>query len=183
MKNSILITIILLIFTACQEIGENEPLLWGEKNRKPIIIVNKNPNLNIPEFWIDRVDTPNRIIMSDKEIEEFNNEVAYIQKRLTYFKDTVLEYKASWVKSMIDKSFINLTLQKKYFADGCKVSDRLFNGIKKDMNLDSISSSSVKSRYALTVNYTNQKIIPTELALLKKRDRYILTVIRTLHLI
>jgi len=36
------------------------------------------------------------------------------------------------------------------------------------MDLDNISDS-VKTRYALTVHYTNQRIIPTELALLKKR--------------
>ena len=171
MKNSILITIILLIFTACQEIGDNEPLLGGKKGREPIIIVNKNPHLNIPEFWIDKVDNPERVIMGTKEIEEFNNEVAYVQKRLTYFKDTALEYNSSWVKSTIEKSFISFTSQKKYFIDGYKVPDKFYKSIKSDMNLDSIVDSLVKTKYAITVNYTNQKIIPTELALLKKSQQ------------
>jgi hypothetical protein len=39
------------------------------------------------------------------------------------------------------------------------------------MNLNSFYTKNITTRYALTVNYTNQKIIPTELSLLKKSSQ------------
>ncbi len=167
----ILITITtLLILSGCQEIGDNKPLLSSKKEKQPIIIVNKNRHLNIAEFWIDRVKNPNRIIMSSKEINEFNNNVAYQQNKLTYFKDINGNYSGSWVKKSILGMQKSISSIAQYFEDGNRVPNSFFNEIKEYMDLDNIESS-VDTRYALTVNYTNQKIIPTKLSLLKKKEQ------------
>ncbi len=167
----ILITITtLLILSGCQEIGDNKPLLSSKKEKQPIIIVNKNRHLNIAEFWIDKVKNPNRIIMSSKEINEFNNNVAYQQNKLTYFKDINGNYSGSWVKKSILGMQKSISSIAQYFEDGNRVPNSFFNEIKEYMDLDNIESS-VDTRYALTVNYTNQKIIPTKLSLLKKKEQ------------
>jgi len=170
MKNYILLTIIALFLSSCQEVSEHEPLLTNSKERQPVFIVNRNRHLNIPEFWLDQIKNPDDVIISPKKIQEFNNEVAYTQKKLTYFKDINSYYGGSWVRESIEKMSNNIENKSRYFEDGDRIAKNFYSKIKSDMSLNSISGK-VKTRYALTVNYTNQKIIPTDLALLKKKNQ------------
>jgi len=170
MKNYLIIATVMVLFIGCEEIGDNIPLLNSREEKQPVIIVNKNRHLNIAEFWIDRVKNPNKIIMDSKEIEEFNNNVSYKEHKLTYFKDMGVHYRGSWVKKSIEGMFNGLTAQVKYFEDGNRIPNSFFNKIKEYMNLKNIDST-IKCRYALTVKYTNQRVVPTELALLKNKEQ------------
>ncbi|HIP51126.1 MAG TPA: hypothetical protein EYG94_03475 [Campylobacterales bacterium] len=58
-----------------------------------------------------------------------------------------------------------------HFADGNKISSIFYANIKTNINLDAIVNKSVQTRYALVTAYCDQKIIPTELALLKKKNQ------------
>ena len=102
MKKYILL-IIALLLNSCQEISEHRPLLTDTKEKQPIFIVNQNRHLNISEFWINQIVNPDKLIMNQKDIREFNNEVAYTQRKLTYFKDVNRHYGSSWVKKSINK--------------------------------------------------------------------------------
>jgi cell wall-associated NlpC family hydrolase len=170
MKKYLLIIIILLL-NSCQEISEHQPLLVNTKEKQPIFIVNQNRHLNIPEFWIDKIANPDKLIMNQKTIKEFNDEVAYTQRKLTYFKDMNKRYGSSWVKKSIDNMLNGMESGTKFFVDGNKVPKTFYAKIDQDIDVDSIDDKSVKTRYALTINYTNQKIIPTELALLNKKNQ------------
>ncbi len=164
------IFIAILLFYGCDEVGENMPILSSKKEKQPIIIVNKNRHLNIADFWIDRIKNPDEIIMSREEIEKFNSRVAYVEKKLTNFKDISPTYSGGWVRDSIKGMLKTLKSQVEYFEDGNRIPNSFFNELRDYMNLRDIESS-VKTRYALTVHYTNQKIIPTRLALLKSREQ------------
>ena len=161
----------LLVLSGCQEVDDNKPLLSNSKKKQPIIIVNQNRHLGMAEFWIDKIENSNELIMNDKEIKKFNDNTAYVKNTLNHFKDLNKQYGASWVKNSILKSFHGLKKTATYFTDGNHISNRFYQDIKDDLNLDAISSKSIKSRYALTVKYCDQKIVPTELSLLKKKDQ------------
>lgn len=64
---------ILLLITACQDMGENDIVLSNSKKKQPVIIVNANRHLKMAEFWIDRIEEPDKLIMGKKEIEKFNH--------------------------------------------------------------------------------------------------------------
>lgn len=168
MKNFILLYISILLFNGCQEVGDTSPLLGDKKGKQPIIIVNKNRHLNIADFWIDKIKDADKPIMSDKEIEAFNKNIVYKQHLVTNFKDINAHYSGSWLKTTIERNFQNIIKQTKYFEDGTKIKSKFANEIKNYMDLYNISNS-VETHYAITVHYTNQRIIPTELALLKKK--------------
>ena len=170
MKNLLLIPVI-IIFTSCQEVGDNKPMLSDSDEKQPIIIVNKNRHLNVAEFWIDKVEKPNALIMNEKEIEQFNNHTAHVQHRLNYFNDIPKVYGTTWLKKKIVKNFNGIKVSAPYFSDGNKISKSFYSDIKDEMNNDALYNKTIKTRYALTVNYTNQKIVPTELSLLKKRKQ------------
>ena len=172
MKTVILIyiSIIVILISGCEDIGDTSPLLGNKNKKQPIIIVNKNRHLNIAEFWIDRIKEPDKIIMNNKEIEKFNDYIAHTQYLVTNFKDIQPQYSGSWVKSSIQSSFDNILKQTKYFEDGHKIKAKFAHEMKNYMDLYNIANS-VQTRYALTVHYANQRVIPTELALLKKKEQ------------
>jgi hypothetical protein len=163
--------VIALVFTSCQEVGDNKPLLGNSDEKQPIIIVNKNRHLNIAEFWIDKIEKPDAIVMNEKEIERFNNNTAHKQQRLNYFYETPKEYGSIWIKEKILKSFNGIKLSASYFTDGYKIPKGFYSDIKAELNLKTLHEKSTTTRYALTVNYTNQKIVPTELSLIKKSSQ------------
>jgi len=170
MKKTLLFALFIsLFFAACEEIGDNKPLLSNSKKKQPIIIVNKNRHLNVPEFWIDKIETPNKVIMNEKEIALFNQNV-YQKGTLTFFKNINKSYGSSWVKKSILSNYEGIKSRTTYLADGNEISDFFYMSIKKYLNTMLLSGSSVKTRYALTTAYCDQKIIPTELALLKKKN-------------
>ncbi|CAA6803736.1 MAG: Unknown protein [uncultured Sulfurovum sp.] len=170
MKKSLLFSLMLsLFFTSCQDVGDNTPLLSNSKKKQPVIIVNKNRHLNIPEFWIDKLENPHKIIMNEKEIETFNQNTAHNKHTLTFFKDVNRAYGSSWVKKSILKNYTGIKSRVSYLEDGNKISRMFYENIKQYLNSEAFLSTSVKTRYALTTSYCNQKIVPTELALLKKK--------------
>ena len=172
MKKTYLISLLILLFiSACQDIDDTSVVLSNSKKKQPVIIVNANRHLKIPEFWIDKIDKPNKVIMSDKEIKKFNHHTAYKKHTLTLFKDISKAYGSSWVKNSILESFNGIKSRTTHLRDGNKISSEFYQKIKNELNLNGFLTKSVKTRYALTTVYTNQKIIPTELALLKKKNQ------------
>ena len=171
MKKTFLTLIILLLITACQDMGENDIVLSNSKKKQPVIIVNANRHLKMAEFWIDRIEEPDKLIMGKKEIEKFNHITSHKRHTLTLFKDVSPAYGRSWVKKSILKSYKSLKSTTTHFNDGNRINGHFYDNIKKALNLDGFLTKSVKTRYALTTIYTNQKIVPTELALLKKKNQ------------
>jgi len=172
MKNSLLLSLfIMFLLTSCQDVDENKPLLSNSKKKQPIIIVNQNRHLNMAEFWIDRIENPQKLLMTQEQIKIFNDNTAYNKKTLTYFKNINKAYGTSWIKESILHSYNGIKSKATYFTDGNKIRASFFKDLKKDLNLKALQSSSVEVKYALVTKYCNQKIIPTELALLKKENQ------------
>lgn len=160
---------IALFFTSCQDIGDNKPLLSDSQQKQPVVIVNKNRHLNIAEFWIDKVEKPDEVIMNAKEIEVFNTNTAK-RGTLTFFNDVNKAYASSWVKSSILANYDHMKSSTSHFVDGTKISNLFLRNMKNYINVNAIQSASTKTRFALTISYCDQKIIPTDLALLKKKN-------------
>jgi len=171
MKKPLLILLITLLFNACQDVGDNKPLLSNTKKKQPIIIVNQNRHLNMAEFWIDKIQDPDELIMNEKEIETFNQYIRERQNTVQSFDKMGKEYDYSWIKSSILHSYKGIKNKATYFSDGNKISNKFYKSIKEDLNLELLQTDSVEAKYALTINYCNQRIVPTELSLLKKKNQ------------
>jgi len=169
MKKALLLSLITLLFTSCQDIGDNKPLLSDSEKKQPVVIVNKNRHLNIAEFWIDKIENPNEVIMNTKEIEEFNKNTSKLGT-LTFFESINKSYGSSWVKNSILANYKGIRSRTTHFVDGNKISTLFLRSIKDTINLGTIDTGSIQTRYALTTAYCDQKIVPTDLALLKKKN-------------
>lgn len=169
MKNALLTSILIaFVFTACQDIGDNKPLISNSGKKEPVVIVNKNRHLNIAEFWIDKLENPDHTIMNAKEIEVFNANTAKLGT-LTLFKEINKAYGSSWVQRSILANYNAMKSQTSHFVDGTKISHLFLQNMKDYLNLNTLTNGSTQTRFALTTSYCDQKIIPTDLALLKKK--------------
>jgi hypothetical protein len=157
------------MLTACKEVDEHTLVLSNSPERQPIVHVNKNRHLQMAEFWIKELENPDKIIMTPKKIKIFNNFTTYKQHKITFFKDFSQKYGKNWVKTSIQKSFNSIQRGTKYLTDDTPVERSFFPDIRKNMHLKALHKKSVSTRFALTVNYTHQKIVPTDIALLKKK--------------
>ncbi len=172
MKKAFLpLLIITLMFNACGDVADNKPVLSNSKKKQPVIVVNANRHFKIPEFWIDNLENADKVIMNKKEIEKFNNNTSYNKHTLTLFKDINKAYGSSWVKKSILNNYQHMKSSTTHFTDGNRISRMFYEDIKKNLNVNSIVNKSVQTRYALVTSYCDQKIIPTELALLKKKNQ------------
>jgi hypothetical protein len=159
------------MLTACKEVDEHTLVLSNSPERQPIVHVNKNRHLEMAEFWLKALENPDQTIMTAKKIKKFNNFTAYKQHKITFFKDFSQKYGTNWVKKSIQKSFNSLQRSTKYLTDDTPIERSFFPDIRQRMHLKALNKKSVSTRFALTVNYTNQKIIPTDIALLKKKNQ------------
>ncbi|CAA6827372.1 MAG: Lipoprotein, NLP/P60 family [uncultured Sulfurovum sp.] len=73
------------------------------------------------------------------------------------------------MKKSILGNYRGIKSRVKYFEDGNKISQMFYADIKQNLNIETFLEKSVQTRYALTTAYANQKIVPTELSLLKKK--------------
>jgi len=167
MKRYIVFVLILLLLLGCREVEENKPLVVNKKDRQPIFIVNRNRHFKMAEFWIDKLEDRDRVILDGNGIAKFNQKLI-VDGKIFDFNSSVNFYGGEYVKSSIIRMFKSISKQTKYFADGKRISSQFFDEVYEDLNLDEISAS-VESRFALTIRYTNQKLVPVELELLKKR--------------
>jgi len=170
-KEFLLLLFIGFLFTACGDGGESGLVLSNSKKKQPVIIVNANRHLNMPEFWIDKIENATKPIMNEKEIALFNHNTSHNRHTLTPFRQMNKSYGSSWVKKSILKNYHSMKSSVKYFTDGSKVSNSFYKNIKASLNLSAIKQGKVKTRFALVTSYCDQKIIPTDLELLKKKNQ------------
>jgi len=169
MKKYTTLIITLLLLIGCKEVEENRPFLTDNKEKQPIFIVNRNRHFKIAEFWLDKLENPDRVILKPDGILKFNKQLIESGKVFN-FRDASKYYSKSYVKASIERMFYNISRGVKYFIDGNKIPESFFDDIYSDLNLNEIEDR-VESRFALTIKYTNQRLIPVDLELLKKKSQ------------
>jgi hypothetical protein len=161
------IIVFLLLVSGCKDIEENKPLLADQKGKQPIFIVNRNRHFKMAEFWLDKLENPDRVILDSDAIERFNTKLISDGKVYDFNRSSRF-YSGSYIRASIEGMYKNISNGVKYFIDGNRVSRSFFREIYSDLDLDSIDSKE-RARFALTIRYANQKLIPVELELLKRR--------------
>lgn len=164
---TLIIIISLLLLIGCKEIEENRPFLANNREKQPIFIVNRNRHFKMAEFWLDKLENPNRIILDSSSILKFNRRLI-ADGKIYDFNRSSLFYSGSYIRASIEGMYKNISNGVKYFIDGNRVSRSFLRDIYNDLDLDSIELKQ-RAKFALTVRYTNQKLIPIELELLKRK--------------
>ena len=143
--------------------------LYADKNSKmpQVDYTREYRDLQLPEFWIDKLDDPDRLILNGKQIERFNVQIARI-KKLTYPSgDFNTSYSGNWVGDKLAREFAFLAARSFYRENGDPIDENLMTRLWKNCDFDTIPEH-ITARYAIVVHYANHRLSPSNLTLLKK---------------
>jgi hypothetical protein len=123
---------------------------------------NISREVKTPGFWISRIQNPDKIILTEKQIENLN---AKISENCPFLKDVLnTDLEEEKVKRSRIDYVNNLKKYSKYYNGislkkvGSKFTETLKNNIDPD--------APINIRFALTIGYTKQKALPTDVPLI-----------------
>lgn len=138
-----------------------------EANVSQIEYTDRYRDINIPAFWISRVDQPDRRILTPIGVKQFNDQTAYRKKIITLAKDFDTKYNSEWVKQKLKKLHTFISERAFYLEDGRAIDDGYLEKLQQNSHIDAIEDP-IKIRYGVITEYAHQRIIPSNITLLKK---------------
>ena len=142
---------------------------YPEYNISQVEYTKQLRHLTQAEFWIDKLEHPHRLLLSTDEIERLNTQTA--QKELIFpAKDFKRTYEGRWVEDKIMELYTFLYEGAYFHEDGSVLQPNFMQEILTYMNIAEIPSH-VTTRYAITVDYTLQRVTPTDITILKRPEQ------------
>ena len=116
--------------------------------------------MKVSGFWIDKLDNPDKIIMSPEEIEKFNLQLSEKFRWNRDFSKPLEPLTAEQIKTDIQDDINWCMEQPVFFADGKKVTPAFFEEMKDAMALDNLPEI-IEPRYGLVASYSDQRVFPS----------------------
>lgn len=125
----------------------------------PTILNDISRKMKTPGYWISKLSFPDRLILNQKEINDANSKL--LQKGanlndITNFKSKIGTKALKKQQDFIFKLFAG----RKYIDSNFEPISKKF--VKKVNNNIKIPSKDINVRHALTVNYTDVRLLPTD---------------------
>lgn len=127
----------------------------------------KRRSINLAEFWIDRVDEPQKLIASKSAIEKFNHNAFATHGLVTPAEDFNTSYSSAWLVDKLEHLREFLSERAFYFEDGTALSKGYLQTLYHNYNQENIPKK-IATQYAITTQYTHQRLTPSDITLLKK---------------
>ena len=144
----------------------------NKKSTMPQVAYTKEfRHIQLPEFWIDRIADPDKMILNDKQIKQFNAQTANLKKLIYPPEDFNASYSGEWIGDKLARQYAFLAVRSFYDEEGKPIADTLMPDLWKNCAFDTIPDKA-KTRFALTVKYANHRLAPSGLTLLKKPDQH-----------
>ncbi len=121
------------------------------------------------DFWISRVNDPDKVIMSPAEINRYNRmslRECEILKNLRTYRRLLT---GSEIRKMVTK--VSSRPSKKRFISGKEVGDDFYAALEKALDLDNIPRT-VPVRFGITVKRTEMRSFPTFDRVFSEQDDY-----------
>lgn len=136
-----------------------------QSNYEKLITPGVTKDMQIADFWINKINTPNELIMTQAEIQEFNNKI---------IKNVNSMYNLNSYKETLNKKellkYINYYKKPTrimYTSNGEPISDKFYNSICSNLNLEQIKDKN-PIRYGITIKKTSLRSFPTNESVHKK---------------
>lgn len=158
-----------LFFVVCQLIVPVYSFAGEQLNSvAPTVLPNIVRSMKTPGYWISRHPSPDQVLLSPEEIQQFN---ARIKNELKLTKD-ILEF-----PEHISGSELRVSLEKmwgefksrNYFAGDKKAPASFYEDIKKQMNWDAVPEQ-VAPEFGFIVHFADQRFYPTGQGLFEKKN-------------
>ena len=118
---------------------------------------NVSNEMQNPQYWIEKMNNPNEMIMTLAEINEFNKA---LQKELPSHVVDLSILPERYTKNALEQ-YINLPFPKEdAYVEGKKLTENDWNQLRGQLNLQALKDTN-PVQYGFTVIRTNLKIFPT----------------------
>ena len=128
------------------------------------LLPNVSPEMEKPEFWIKKIQNPDRLLLTPEEIRKMNEENL---KREDLFLCRVKDLKEEWTKEEIlallneDWEGFGRSEKVRYGRYGSPLEEPFWNELKKNFNQESLKERN-RILFGLIVKRTDIRVFPTE---------------------
>lgn len=137
----------------------------------PAFIKNVSRNMKSPGYWISKIENPDKILLSSDKIKQTNEKI----KKTLYLVNDIEKYpkyirKKSFQKQL--KQIFNLINAGRYIDDSFEtITPKTIKKLKKNTDI-SIAVKRLKVNFAMTVKYSEVRLLPTDTAFLKDKETF-----------
>ncbi|MDD5022238.1 MAG: SH3 domain-containing protein [Endomicrobiaceae bacterium] len=136
-------------------------LKYLQPQERLVFIDNTFKNMKSAGYWISKLDNPDDVILSEKEIKEFNNKIFNTKVNITDLKvypDTINT--ADFIKTL--KTRFDYIAKKQYFNENFReIQKEYFEFLQNSIDIDT-NSQKLQVKFAMTVKYSDVRILPAE---------------------
>lgn len=123
--------------------------------------------LEDPEFWIDKIQARDKVLMNSGEIEEFNKRNFQREESLINLEEQEPIIDKIYLISLI-KNTSNIPNEERYDIQGNLMDKDFYDTLISNMNLDYMEDK-ISVHFGLTTERTNLRTFPTFQSSFKKR--------------
>lgn len=132
--------------------------------------VEEKLTLEDPEFWIDKIQARDKVLMNSGEIEEFNKRNFQREESLINLEEQEPIIDKIYLISLI-KNTSNIPNEERYDIQGNLMDKDFYDTLISNMNLDHMEDK-ISVHFGLTTERTNLRTFPTFQSSFKKREDY-----------
>ena len=133
----------------------------------PTLLPDVKKEMNTFGFWVGKITNPDKLILNDKEIFRLNKHIKEDLNLVKDISDLPMIMEASDVKKRVLEKINYLKKKSLFDLNGREIISSFYKDIMKNIPLSSLPSD-IKIRYGLTVSYTYQRSIPTDIKAFSK---------------
>lgn len=160
-----LLTLALLLLalpvSAQQRLNYEAPSLIGHTTRL----------MKAPGFWISRHPSPDAVIMSPDQIDQFNEGISNDKKLTKDIFALVDDSKTESLLAELQKTLAEITSKGYYTAEGIRNDRGFMDMARRNMNLSGVVMGQAP-RYGLVVHFASQRFLPTKEGLYAQKGDY-----------
>ncbi len=127
--------------------------------------------MHTPGYWISKTDNPDKVIMSAKRIERFNE--INCTKGTTLEKVILMDNIMSGrqLSENILSSIKDIRKKKRYTTDNMRVDNLFFEAIYRNIDLNKIPDK-INVKFGLTLRRANLRILPTDEIIMSRKNEH-----------
>ena len=136
-------------------------LNYGDPQERIVFADTLAKNMKTAGFWISKLENPDAVIMSKKEIKAFNEKTAGLKVNITDLKTYPDKINTLDFIKTLEARLILMT-SKQYFSEKSEeIPSEYFQSLQNNIDIDK-NMTDLQVKFAMTVKYSDVRILPAE---------------------
>lgn len=146
-------------------------IVYKEVKERLPFIDNTSRKIKTSGYWISKLNNPDSVVLSKKEIKEFNDKIFKTKVNINNLKDYPDSINADAIAEIFKMRFLWMT-KKQYFNENFEeIPIDYFNSIQDNIDIDGFSKI-LQVRFAVTVKYSDIRVLPAQDKVLSSKSSF-----------